>query len=121
MFLFKFFLLHSDEFENYLNNFFQVVASKCLIVLLQLLDSSDLIVSKITLAEFEKFSFDGVSKEKIAKTLEKIVDKMDLFKPESVPSVVPQLIGMYGETLPASPYILEHLVNNYELLEIDTK
>jgi hypothetical protein len=49
------------------------------------------------------------------------VDRMDLFKPESIPSVVPKLLGLYGEALPSAPYILEHLVNNYEVLDADTR
>jgi hypothetical protein len=98
-----------------------MIASKCLSVLINLLESSNPIVSKNTLAEFEQFSFESIPEEKITSTLEKIVDRMDLFKPESIPSVVPKLLGLYGEALPSAPYILEHLVNNYEVLDADTR
>jgi hypothetical protein len=98
-----------------------MISSKCLSVLINLLESSNPIVSKNTLAEFEQFSFESIPEEKITSTLEKIVDRMDLFKPESIPSVVPKLLGLYGEALPSAPYILEHLVNNYEVLDADTR
>lgn len=98
-----------------------MMASKCLTVLIKLLESSNPTVSKNTLAEFEQFSFESIPSEKIASTLEKIVERMDFFKPESIPSVVPKLLGMYGEALPSAPYILEHLVNNYEVLDTDTR
>lgn len=78
-------------------------------------------MAKNTLAEFEQFSFESIPNEKVTSTLEKIVDRMDLFKPESIPSVVPKLLGMYGEALPSAPYILEHLVNNYEVLDVETR
>jgi hypothetical protein len=98
-----------------------MIASKCLSVLINLLESSNPIVSKNTLAEFEQFSFESIPEEKVTSTLEKIVDRMDLFKPESIPSVVPKLLGLYGEALSSAPYILEHLVNNYEVLDVDTR
>ncbi|XP_059470163.1 AP-4 complex subunit beta-1-like [Neocloeon triangulifer] len=100
---------------------FESSASKCLSVILQLLDSPDPQVLRNTLAGVEKFSFEGIPSEEILKTLEKIVDRMDLFKPESIPSVLPHLLGLHGETLPTAPYILEHLVNNYEQLTEETR
>lgn len=96
----------------------QQVAHQCLEVLLQLLDTGH---SDVTLTAMENFSLDGLEKSDIARTLEKVVDKLDLLQPASLPCLLPRLLGMYGELLPTSPYLLEHLVNCYHDLQPNTR
>jgi hypothetical protein len=96
----------------------QQVASQCLEVLLQLLDAG---YSELTLTAMENFGMEGLDKNDVARTLEKVVDKLDLLQPASLPALLPRLLGIYGELLPTSPYLLEHLVNCYHELLPSTR
>ncbi|CAB3385809.1 Hypothetical predicted protein [Cloeon dipterum] len=99
----------------------EATSSKCLAVLLQLLETSETDVLRNCLVGLETFSMEGIPRSEISALLEKVVDRIDLFKPETIPAVAPHLLGLYGELLPTAPYVLEHLVNNYNQLQFDTK
>lgn len=96
----------------------QEVAPQCLEVLVQLIDAG---FSRLTLSAMEDFSLEGLPPAEVSRTLEKVVENLDLLQPQTLPSLLPRLLGMYGELLPSAPYLLEHLVNSYHELSPSTR
>ncbi|KAF4523113.1 hypothetical protein B566_EDAN003127 [Ephemera danica] len=78
----------------------------------ELLILSDLLSStqaEATLTAMEGFSLEGLPQAEVTCLLERVSESLDLLQPNSLPSILPRLLGLYGELLPSSSYLLEHM------------
>ncbi|XP_023702233.1 AP-4 complex subunit beta-1 isoform X2 [Cryptotermes secundus] len=94
-----------------------LAGSKCLNVLITLMDSSDCHVCENVLRTLQDFNLAGFKDDEIRSIIRKILMKIDL-SVKDVPYVLPILLGEFGELIEdQSPYVLESLAHNFELYD----